>query len=225
MEEKIDLTKGGIAVVACMAIGYVKEYANHPSVVFLDCKSIKNEELESRVPQNVKAVILTDGLPQWHYAYLTSLARRRNIPFLVRKSTQHIYETLKGFFPNGGEAKPTLEEIKDEQSKGKLTSLIPYIEWGLSNAENARKLMRICREKNIKSTEASLAQWMANQRRKHTGVTAVPRSARPQLDVSVELLDNMIKDLSSMRDYLIATTEENRLLKSKLERFKKAMED
>lgn len=227
MPETVDLTKGGVAVVACTAIGYVKEYANNPSVQFLDCRSIKNEELDSKIPPNIKAVILTEGLSQWHYAYLTSMCRRKQIPFLVRKSTQAIYETLKGFFPtngNGQDVKPTNEEVREEASKGRLNSLIPHIDWNKSNAENARHLMRICIQNNIKSTEGSLAQWMANQRRKR-GETGVPRSARPQLDVSVEMLDKMIEDLKSMRDYLIATTEENRILKTKVDKFKRLMEE
>jgi len=54
--------------------------------------------------------------------------------------------------------------------------------------------------------------------------TAVPRSIRAKLDVSVEILDNMIQSLKDMRDFLIATTEENRTLRAKMENFKKLME-
>jgi regulator of replication initiation timing len=35
----------------------------------------------------------------------------------------------------------------------------------------------------------------------------------------------MIKELTDMREFLIATVEENRLLKAKVEKFKKAFED
>lgn len=39
------------------------------------------------------------------------------------------------------------------------------------------------------------------------------------------MLDNMIRELGDMRDFLIATCEENRILKGKVDKFKKAMEE
>jgi regulator of replication initiation timing len=38
------------------------------------------------------------------------------------------------------------------------------------------------------------------------------------------MLDGMIKELTDMREFLIATVEENRLLRDKVERFKKVLE-
>lgn len=221
---EIDLTKGGVAVVLYGNTGLVKEYQNHPAIIFINGQE-PVKDLTERVPSNTRTIVFTDGLAQMNHVWVTSYCRQKNIPWLLRKSNQAVYETLKSFFPNGSETiKPTSQEVKDEFVRGKLNVLIPHIDFAKSNAENAKILMRKAQELSIKSTEASLAQFVANHRRKQSG-TAVPKSARSQLDVSVDLLDEMIKNLGDMRDYLIATTEENRLLKQKLEKFKKAFED
>lgn len=220
MDEKIDLSKGGMAIVGHGATGFVKEYQSHPQVKFLDCKELSI--LEPEVPHNTKVVVITDGLPNYHLTWLTSYARRKSIPFLVRKSNQSVYETLKSFFPS--DVKVTVEEIKETLIKGKLNFLIDKIDFNKSNAENANILLRLCKENNVSSTFASLTQFVSIQRRKQSG-TAIVRSARPKLDVSVEILENMIKELTDMKEFLLATVEENRVLKIKLERFKKAMED
>lgn len=225
MDQVIDLTKGGIAVVLHGNTGFVKEYANHPSVKFLNTHEIKGEQLEENVPANTRVVIITDGLPQYHYTWITAFARRKNIPFLVRKSNQAVYESLKKCFPNNEEdKKANPEEVKDAFTKGKLNPLIQFIDWGKSNAENGRLLAKKALEMDIASTVGSLTQFVAIQRKKQ-GRGDLPKSVRSQLDISVEFLDNAIRDLGSIRDYLINTTEENRILKQKLEKFKKAMED
>lgn len=224
MEQKIDLTKGGIAVVMMGNTGMVKEYANNASVRFIDSKQVPGDQLANLVPDNTRIVILTDGVEQHHYHWIMAYVRRRNIPFVNRKSNQAIYELLKSFFPNGEVAKPTVQEVKDTQTKGKLNVLIPHIDFAKSNAENAKFLLRKAHEMDIRTTEASLAQLVANVRRKQSGGT-IPRSARSKLDVSVEMLDNAVKELQGMRDYLIEVTEENRMLKQKLDKFRKAFEE
>ena len=224
MDQKVDLTKGGVAVVFVGNTELVAEYKNHPAITFIDAKQ-KVTDLQVQVPSNCKAIIITEGIDHMNYMWATSFCRQRNIPWLLRKSNQAVYETIKSFFPdgNGQVEKPTSEEVKDAFIRGKLVPLLPMIDFSRSNAENAKYLMRKCHEMGIKSTEGSLAQFVANQRRKLSGA-AVPKSARPKLDVSVELLDDMIKQLGDMRDFLIATCEENRLLRDKVEKFKKLLD-
>lgn len=220
----IDLTKGGVVVVLHGATGVVKEYQSHPAIIFIDGQR-KLPDLSTQVPSNTRGIIVTDGLDSMNHMWVTSYCRQRNIPWLLRKSNQAVYDTIKGFFPNGNEvAKPTSAEVKDEFQRGKLTVLIPFINFHESNAQNAKKLLRKAQELGIKSTEASLAQFVANQRRRQSG-TAIPKSARPQLDVSVDMLDEAIKNLTDMRDFLIKTCEENRILKAKLDKFKRAFEE
>ena len=220
-----ELAKGGTAIVLFGVTGYVKEFSAHPRVKFIDARSVPGDALTTEVPDNTKVIIVTDGLPMYHRTWIHTYSQRRKIPYLVRKSNQAIYEDLKRFFPeNGGEAvKPSPEEVKDAFKKGKLDPLIPFIDFSKSNAEAGRALFRKANELNIKSTEASLIQLVGNQRKRLHGGT-VPKSARPKLDVSVEMLDEAIKGLTDMREFLIATVEENRVLRSKLDKYRKALD-
>lgn len=222
-EEKVNLSAGGVAVVLMGTGGFVKEYANDPQVKFIDCKQTHQTILPSIVPENTKVILFTEGVPQWHRTWAFSYAQRKKIPYLTRKSNQAVYDTIKGFFDEG-KPKVTIEEVKENQEKGRMKRLIEFIDWKKSNAENAKVLLRKAAEMNIKTTEASCAQLVSKERRSR-GQTAVPKSIRSKLDVSVELLDSTIKDLTSMRDYLIEVTEENRILKQKVEKFKKALDD
>lgn len=224
MNQVIDLKTGGSVVVMVGNTGWVQEFAYHAQVKFIKCKEIPGDQLVTEVPDNTKVVIVSEGLPDHHYHWIMAYARRKNIPWLLRKSNQAIYDQLKTFFNGNNEVKkPTPEEVKDTQVKGKLTFLTEYIDFNRSNVENARELFKKCQERKIATTMGSLAQFVANKRREG-GRTERPKSVRSKLDVSVELLDKMIEDLGAMRDYLIATTEENRILKDKLEKFKKVLE-
>jgi hypothetical protein len=222
-EDKIALGKGDVVAVIYGNTGWVKEYQNHPSVIMLDGKA-RDSNLQTRIPQNTRAIIFTEGLENLNHAWVMSYCRSKQIPYFLRKGNQAVYDLLKSVLPNGDDVKPTSEEVKDAMVRGKLVPLIPFIDFTKSNAENSKILNRKAKEMQISSTEASLAQFVAIQRRKLSG-TAIPKSARPKLDLSVELLDDMIKGLGDMRDFLIATCEENRLLRAKVERFKKVMED
>lgn len=206
----IDMNNGG--VVAVLGNIRVQEYMSNPRVVH--CTTY------NEIPSNVKLIIMSPDLMTMEKQWVFALNRTKNIPYLVRNSNQAVYEELKKLFRN--ETKPTIEEVKETQVKGKLKQLIEYIDFSKSNSENAKILLRIAHEKGITTTEGSLAQFVANHRREQSG-TAVVKSARPKLDISVELLDDAIKGLTDMREFLIATVEENRLLKTKLEKLTKAL--
>ena len=221
---EVNLAQGGYVVVLVGTTGYVKEYEMNPQVKFIKCSEVPNGELGQHVPKETKAMILTEGIPQYHYMWATSYVRTHNLLYLVKKNNQAVYDTLKGFFVNGVTSASS-EDVKDAFVKGKLTPLIPLINWNKSNAENGRELMKECHRRSIRTTIGSLTQFVALHRRKQDGVTAVPRSVRSQLDISVEMLDEAIKGLSDMRDYLIATVEENRSLREKVAKFKKLMDD
>jgi regulator of replication initiation timing len=45
------------------------------------------------------------------------------------------------------------------------------------------------------------------------------------MDVSVDVLNNVIKELQDLRDYLVATVKENNALKLRIEKFKKALDN
>lgn len=224
VDTKIQLKDGEVVAVVYGNTGRVKEYENHSSFVMLDGKT-RDTNLSTKIPPKVtKAIVVTEGIEHMNYAWIMSFCRTNSVPYLLRKSNQAVYETLKSMLPtNGSDHKPSNEDVAREIVHGKLNPLIPLIDFTKSNAENAKALMIEAHKRQIKTTLGSMTQFVSNQRRKRSG-TALPKSARPKLDVSVELLDSMIKELEDMREFLIATVEENRLLKDKYEKFKKLME-
>src|SRR5215831_9291052 len=180
MNQEINLTRGGIALVLLGTTGIVQEFSTNAQVKFIKCKEVQGGELSLMVsPNETKVVIITEGLPAYHLAWADGFCKRNKIPYLVRKTTQGVYDTLKSFFPNGN--KPvTQEEAAETREHGKLTVLTSLIDFAKSNSENARNLLRVCHEKGIKTTEGSLAQFVSNHRRKQSG-TGLPKSARPKL--------------------------------------------
>jgi len=221
--EKIDLSGGGIIIIAYGNPVTIKEFENNPQVKWVDTKLIPNQEIGNHIPVNTRLIILNEGIPHYHYLWLTTHAPKMKIVWLMRKSSQAIYEVLKEYLGSNGN-KPSLDEVKDTQAKGKLLALLPFVEWNKSNAENAKILMAKALELGIKTNENSLAQFMSVKRRA-LGHGGIVKSVRNQLDISVDILDEAIKNLANIRDFLISTSEENRMLKSKAEKLKKVMED
>jgi hypothetical protein len=115
-----------------------------------------------------------------------------------------------------------------KQTKKKLFPLLPYVDWALSNAENARRLITgKCEEFGIQSTPESLANFVGIHRRKqptppkpppppdwteadeHAEYNPTPPKEEHK-DISVEMLDMMIaaseemtKNLKDMRQHLL----------------------
>lgn len=120
----------------------------------------------------------------------------------------------------------------------KLHVLIPFMDFSQSDITNARALFKKAEELKVTTTVNSLAQFVRVHRRK-VGAAPSPLS-RPthpkrttpnerkevksesgsQLDITVQMLDSLIKDLQGMRDYLISVTDENNQLKAKFAAFK-----
>lgn len=219
---KIDLSGGGLIVVAYGNPVTIREFEHHPNVKWVDTKVISNHDMASHIPVNTRLIIMNEGVPNYHYLWLTQTAQKTKTVWLMRKSSQAIYEVLKNNLETAD--KVSIEEAKETQMRGRLAALIPFIDSTKSNAENARQLINKALELGIKTTEGSLSQYVSNYRRKN-GQTAIVKSARSQLDISVDVLDEAIKGLTDIRDYLIATAEENRILKSKVDKFKKLMDE
>src|SRR5215510_5724081 len=107
--------EGGMAVVMVGHTGEIDEYKSHSQVKFIDGKRVQNGEMESLVPANTKVVIITEGIAQYPYQWIMAFARRKSIPFLLRKSNPAIKATLDDFFPRGESVKVTPEEAKETQ--------------------------------------------------------------------------------------------------------------
>ena len=125
------------------------------------------------------------------------------------------------------------------QVKGKLKALIPFLDFAHSNVDNARKLIGKAKEMGIETTIGSLSQLAMVERRKQGAspspmrlkarvlkpkVISTPPKLEEAVDVSVEILDNLIKGLQDMRAFFVATVNENNELRARVDKFKKAME-
>jgi hypothetical protein len=114
----------------------------------------------------------------------------------------------------------------------KLTAFLPFVDWSKTNAENARICMTHAEELGVTTTLDSLSNFLGVQRKKLAPqsapktpiVRAAIKAAVKQpatVDVSVQILDEMIKGLQDMRAFLVATVEENQTLRNKLHMFRK----
>jgi len=124
-----------------------------------------------------------------------------------------------------------------KQEKGKLKALIPFLDFSHSNVDNARKLIGKAKEMGIETTVGSLSQLAMVERRKQ-GASPSPMRLKARVkpvtrnqpevvesvDVSIEILDNLIKGLQDMRAFFVATVNENNELRARVDKFKKAME-
>lgn len=119
----------------------------------------------------------------------------------------------------------------------KLNVLMQYLDSSKTVIENARFMYEKAKELGIDTTVGSIAQKVsvANRRRpymerpgaqkKAQYEAGVPTRIHKHVDVVVEILDNMVKELQDMREFLVATTEENKTLKSRIDNFKKMLGD
>lgn len=210
------LSGGVVLIVGVKSSNLDDEIKSHPRVVIWD--SQQEHWTDKDMPANTRAVFMTRFLSHASFGKITAEARKRNINIFNPDGTGLIARQVKELLSIG----PKVVKESKEKVYGKLNPLIPSIDFSLGNAENARQLMVRAKELNIETTEASLAQLVKVQRDKQ-GRTAVPKSIQAKVDVAVEMLDNAIKDMTDMRAFLIATVEENKTLKAKLEGFKKLL--
>jgi putative ubiquitin-RnfH superfamily antitoxin RatB of RatAB toxin-antitoxin module len=120
--------------------------------------------------------------------------------------------------------------------ESKLAPLTQFIDYSKNNITNARALYKKSEELNIQTTLASLSQFARAQIRKNAGIVVERKKTRihverqeriktVQQDESVEILDRLIQDMKDLRQFFVATTQENAKLKSKLDKFRKFFED
>src|SRR5262245_35027478 len=123
------------------------------------------------------------------------------------------------------------ESTMSASKQGKLDPLRPLIDWNKSRAENARLLLKKATELGIETTEGSIAQMIYSEARKlnkDKNVVKIPEKELKRdttVDIAVQLLDTAIQELKDVRQYLIQTTNENRVLKTRISRFKSLLSD
>lgn len=222
------LTNGGKILIVG---GYTKAWDSFKKYDQLEFWSGEQKDIvkfvrDREIPANCKGVIISRFISHSELGIVMNKARARNLTVFANKADGEITSLLDQMTlhlreqsiqsSNGNHA------VKKIGEKGKLNALIPFLDFAKTNVENARALLIKAKELGIETTEMSLSQWTMIQRKKRSGQTGVVKSVKSKLDLSVDMLDAMIRDLEGMRDYLIAITEENRVLKTKLDKFKKA---
>lgn len=225
------LPNGVIVIVGAKSGNFDNEIMTHPRVVIWDSQNTHwtNKDL----PSNTKAVFMTRFIGHSEYNRILTEARKKQIPLFNPEGTGSIARQVKQLLglekqvPTVKEEVTTQKETEmvEQKSQGKLKPLIPFVNLNIGNVENARILMVKALELGIETTEGSLGQMVSTMRRKQAGAIGVPRSIRQKVDVSVEILDGMIKELQDMRQFLIDTVEENNSLRGKLAKFRKVFEE
>jgi hypothetical protein len=220
------LSHGTVLIVGAKASNFDDEIRTHPRITIWDSQ---NESwIGKDMPDNTRAVFMTRFISHSTSSKILGEARKRQITIFNPEGTGIIVRQVKELLnlqPIKKE-KTIMEVAVTVEGKGKLTPLIEFIDFSKGNMENARFLYAQAQALNIPTTEQSLSQLVAVQRRKGHH-TAVPKSLRGKLDVSVEILDGAIQSMKDIRDFLLSTTRENAKLREKLERFKTiiSMED
>lgn len=213
------LTNGGtVLIVGVKSSNLDDEIRTHPRVTLWDSQ---NENWQGKsVPDNTRVIFMTRFISHRTSEMLLSEARKKQLTIFNPEGTGIIAKQVRELLA----ITPKTDAVRPKEGYGKLNVLIPFIDFSLSSREGARALMVKAVEVGISTTENSLASLITKQR-KDQHRSAVPKSIRGKLDVSVEILDSMIQSLKDMRDFLIATVDENKSLREKVERFKKVLSE
>jgi hypothetical protein len=131
------------------------------------------------------------------------------------------------------EATPT-PTMTTHKFHGKLNLLIPFLDFNKKEGEMTKILFAKAQELGIPTTSASVRAFFAKKRR-NAGIRKYkthvvktrphPLPKYEKVDVTIEIFDNLLKELKDMREFLVKTVEENETLKARIATFKKALND
>jgi len=135
----------------------------------------------------------------------------------------------------------TEPKVNTTMQQGKLKPLYDMIDYSgtRTNADMAREMFAKAKELGIDTTLLSIIQLVnvkirtyKKNRLGQTPKQVVENSKKVEkkdsvdkTNIVVQMLDNMVRELKDMRDYVKATEEENRTLKLRVEKLKKALSD
>lgn len=241
------LDSGVVLIVGTKRSNFSEELVRHPRIVMWD--SQQEHWTNKDMPTNTRAVFMTRFIGHASFEKIVSEARKRHITIFNPMGTGTIIKQVKELLAiqppvtvrptESTEVKEVKTVARPINSKSVLHVFIPFMDFNLTNAENARRLVMKAAELNINTTFQSLAQYTMVQRKKlgiapvHVRAKTTTRkivtraqiaAPKEELDVTVHMLDGFIKGLQDMRAFLIATTTENRELRARVEKFKSAME-
>jgi hypothetical protein len=223
------LTHGSILIVGGKASNFDDEIKTHPRIIMWESQ---NEHWSDKdVPHNVQAIFVTRFIGHVAFGKILAEARKKRITIFNPEGTGMIVRQVRELL--GLTKSVTTEETRvtmvpttpaTVKVKSKLKALVPFIDFNKTNIDNGKTLLVKAQELGITSTLASLSNFVGVQR-KGARKAPVTRTVKAKLDVSVEILDNVIKELQDMRDYVVAVTKENEALKTRIEKFKKALDN
>lgn len=225
------LSYGNILIVGAKSSNFDDEIRTHPRIILWDNQ--QKHWTDKDLPSNVRAVFVTRFVGHSEFSKIHAECRKRQLTMFNPEGTGMIAKQVKELL-----AMPTLSQFLGKETMtqtvettkkpqfGKLKALILFIDHAKSHTANARFLMGKAGELGIQTTQISLAQFVGTYVRKlkkPVHVTNKRITEVKKLDVSVEILDNMIKELTDMREFLLATVKENRELKMRVETLKKVL--
>ncbi len=247
------LTSGNILIVGTKASNFDDELRTHPRIIMWD--SQQEHWTDKNIPSNVRAIFITRWIGHAEFNNILREARKRQITIFNPEGTGQIKKQVKELLNLSVRSdmqpvlpqEPLIEPVREQAEtntettmpasktgpgKKKLDVLHPFIDYKKNNTENARILLDKAEKMGIETTLGSLSQLVSVMRRRTTGrgiktfhvSTKVPQATR-QPDVVVVMLDNMVKELQDMREYLVAVTKENAALKTRINRFKAALDN
>jgi len=237
------LTHGNILIVGAKASNFDEELRTHPRIIMWDSQ---NENWTDKdLPHNTQAIFFTRFIGHSAFSKIVSEARKRKLTVFNPEGTGQIIRQVKellnmpkpvSFVP----ASPPVFVEKPVIKRGgptvkghsKLNPLMQFVDPSKTVIANAHVLFEKAKEMGIETTVLSIANKVSAANRKRAYMkrpgnivkpSETPQRLHKHVDVVVEILDNMVKELQDMRDFLVATTEENRELKARFEMFKKAL--
>lgn len=229
------LSYGNVLIVGVKSSNLDEEIKTNPRVIIWD--SQQQHWTNKEVPDNIRAIFMTRFVSHNTSEMLLRQARKRQLTIFNPEGTGQIARQVKellNMIPlptnDGAELKETIVTDKPKYIVNKLKPLHPFMDFSKSNTENGRALLIKAKELGIETTEMSLTQLVSVHRRKsglkyYESSKKVVHKKATGVDVSVDILDGIIKELTDMREFLIATTDENLKLKSKVDKFRKFFED
>jgi hypothetical protein len=223
------LSHGNILIVGAKASNFDEEILTHPRIILWS--SQQEHWTNKDLPQNVRAVFVTRWIGHNAFGKILAEARRKQITMFNPEGTGQIAKQVKELLnmtkPAEVVVEPPVNSVQIPKTAKKLHLLLPFIDWNKSNSDNARFLMSgKLSELGLTSTFLSLSNFIGIERKKRSGIPLKPYAPKTKtVDVSVQILDNMVKELQDMRDFLVATTEENKSLKMRIEKFKKVLDN
>ena len=234
------LTHGSVLIVGAKASNFDSSVRDNPRVILWDSQDKCWNGKE--VPQNVQAIFFTRWIGHPEYDCIMADARKRRITVFQPIGTGMITKQVKELLNVNNRTNPvdsvstnhilvTNPMPLKNKNYNKLLPIKALIDVNKSAKDNADIMLAKAQELGIKTSLKSLQQ-IAYAERKKAGVTTRRVVLPPKKfqkyegtpDVTVEIFDNIVKELTDMRQFLISTVEENHILRARIAKFKKSLE-